>query len=51
MLNSLKEDKKEFLKNRLILKTQQRFKNERHRVSTEEINKIALGSIDDKTMQ
>ena len=26
----LKEDKKEFLKNKLILKTQQRFKSERH---------------------
>ena len=34
----------------MILKTQQRFKSERH-VFTEEINKIALGSNDNKRMQ
>ena len=28
----------------LILKTQQRFRSEKHNVSTEEINKIALSS-------
>ena len=39
------------LKNRLKLKTQQRFKSERHDVFTEEINKIALSSNDDKRMQ
>ena len=39
------------MKNRLILKTQQRFKSERHNVFTEEINKIALSSNDDKRMQ
>ena len=38
------------LKNKLILKTQQRFKNEKH-VFTVEINKIALSSNDDKRMQ
>ena len=38
-------------KKRLILKTQQRFKSERHIVFTEEINKIALSSNDDKRMQ
>ena len=43
--------KKNFLKNRLKLKTQQRFKSERHNVFTEEINKIALSSSDDKRMQ
>ena len=32
-------------------KTQQRFKNKWHNVSTEEINKIALSSNDDKRMQ
>ena len=37
--------------NKLILKTQQRFKSERHTVFTEEINKIALGSNDDKRLQ
>ena len=44
----LKEDKKEFLKNKLILKTQQRFKSERHNVFTEIINKITLSSSDNK---
>ena len=37
--------------NKIILKTQQRFKSERHNVFTEEINKIALSSNDDKRMQ
>ena len=34
--------------NKLILKTQQRFKSERHNVVTEEINKIVLSSNNDK---
>ena len=34
-----------------ILKTQKRFKSERHNVFTEEINKIDLSSNDDKKMQ
>ena len=43
---------KEFIKNKKsILKTQQRFKSERHNVFTEEINKVALSSNDDKRMQ
>ena len=51
-VNSLKEDHKEFIKNnRLILKTQQRFTSEKHNVYTEEINKIALSSNDDKRIQ
>ena len=33
-----------------MLKTQQRFDSERHNVFTEEINKIALSSNDDKRM-
>ena len=42
-VDSLKEDQKEFVKNsKLILKTQQRFKSERHNVFTEEISKIAF---------
>ena len=41
-VDCLKEDKKEFVKNKLILKTQQRFKSERHNVFTEVVNKIAL---------
>ena len=52
-LESLKEDHKEFIKNnKLILKTQQRFKCERHNVFNEEINKIANKSLEDgKRMQ
>ena len=46
-----KEDKKEFVKNKLILKTQQIFKSERHNVFAEVISKIALSSNDDKRMQ
>ena len=37
--------------NRLISKTQQRLKSERHNIFTEEINKIPLSSNDDKRMQ
>ena len=50
-LDCLKEDEKELIKNRRILKTKQRFKAERHNVFTEEINKIALSSNDDKRIQ
>ena len=52
-VDSLKEDQKEFIKknNKLILKTKQSFRSEEHNVFTEEINKIALSSNDDKTMQ
>ena len=39
------------LNNQILLKSQQRFKNERHDVYTEEINKIALSSNDDKRLQ
>ena len=50
-IDSIKKGHKEFIKNnKLISKTQQRFKSERHNVSTEEINKIALSSNDDKRM-
>ena len=48
-IDSLKEDQKEFVKNKeLILKTEQRFKSERHNVFTEETNKIALSPNDNK---
>ena len=57
-MNHLEKDKSdvdsldEFIKNnKLILKTQQIFKSERHNIFTEEINKIALSSTDDKGMQ
>ena len=47
-VDCFKEDKKEFVKNnKLILKTQI-FKSERHNIFTEEIQKIALSSNDDK---
>ena len=39
------------LYNTSILKTQQRFKSERHNVFTEEINKITFRSNDDNRMQ
>ena len=39
------------LNNEIILKSQQRFKSERHDVYTEEINKITLSSNDDKRLQ
>ena len=50
-INSLKKNHKKFIgNNKSILKTQQRFKNESHKV-TKEINEIALSSNDDKRMQ
>ena len=47
----LKKIKKIVRNNKLIRKTQQRFKSERHNVFTEEINKIALSSFDGKRMR
>ena len=37
--------------NKTILKSQQRFKSDHHKVYTEEVNKIALSSDDDKRLQ
>ena len=43
---------KDFLFNdKIILKSQQRFKSNHHNVYTEEVNKIALSSNDDKRLQ
>ena len=39
------------LNNEIILKPQQRFKSEAHNVYTEEVNKIALSSNDDKRLK
>ena len=39
------------LNNETVLKSQQRVKSETHNVYTEEINKIALSSNDDKRLQ
>ena len=36
---------------KIILKLQQRFKSDCHNVCTEQINKIALSSNDDKSVQ
>ena len=36
---------------KIILKSQQRFKSNHHKVYTEKINKIALSSNDDKRLQ
>ena len=48
-MESLKESHREFIKNnKLILKLQQRFRNEKHDVFTEDVNKILLSSIGDK---
>ena len=47
----MKENQKEFIKNNKSILTQQMFKNERHNVFTEEINKIALSSSDDNKMK
>ena len=46
-----KNHKKLTRNNKIILKTQQRFKSERLNVFAEEINKIALSSNDDKRMK
>ena len=39
------------LNNKIILKSQQRFKSEKRNIHTEKINKIALSSNDDKRIQ
>ena len=39
------------LNDRTILELKQRFKSERHNVYTEDVNKIALSSNDDKRLQ
>ena len=40
-----------FFTNKIILKSQQRFKSDYHHVYTEQINKIALSSNDDKRLK
>ena len=37
--------------NKIVMRSQQRFKSDHHNVYTEEINKIALNSKDDKRLQ
>ena len=43
--------KKSLFDNKVILKSQQRFRSDHHEVYTEEVNKIALSSNDDKRLQ
>ena len=38
-------------KNEVLYRSQQRFRCDHHKVYTEEVNKIALSSIDDKRIQ
>ena len=40
-----------FFDNKITLKSQQRFKSDHHKVYTEEVNKIASSSDDDKRLQ
>ena len=47
----LSDYKDYLLNNEIILKPQQRFKSKKHDVYTEEVNKIALSSNDDKRLQ
>ena len=46
-----KNYKDSLFNNEIILKSQQRLKSDHHKVYTEEINKIALSSNDDKRLQ
>ena len=47
----LENYKDSMFNNKIILKSQQRFKSDYHKVYTEELNKIALSSNDDKRLQ
>ena len=47
----LKDYKDSLFNNEIILKSQQRFKSDHHRVYTEEVNKIVLSSNDDKRIK
>ena len=44
-------DKESLFDDKVILKSQQRFRSDHHEVYTEEVNKIALSSNDDKRLQ
>ena len=51
-IDALKNNHKQFIRNnKTILKTQERFKSEKHNVFTEEINNIASSSNYDKRTQ
>ena len=46
-----KNYKDSLFNNKIILRSQQRFRSDHHKVYTEEVNKIALSSNDDKRIQ
>ena len=48
---NFQEYKNCLMNNKVILKSQQRFKSEAHNVYTDEVNKIALSSNDDERLQ
>ena len=50
-INQLGKNKELIKNSKLILKSQQRFKSEKYKVFTEEVNKIALNASDDKIIQ
>ena len=51
-VDSLRENHKEFIKNnKLILKSQQKFRSKKHNVFIEKVNKTALSANDDKRIQ
>ena len=43
--------KESLFDNKIILKSQQRFRSDHHEVYTDEVNKVALNSNDDKWLQ
>ena len=47
---TLENYKKSLFNSEIILKTQQRFKSDHHKVYIEEVNKIALSNNDDKRL-
>ena len=51
-MDSLRENHKEFIKNnKLILKSQQRFRSEKHNAFAEEVSNIVLSANDDKRIE
>ena len=51
-MDNLRESHKEFIKNnKLILKSQQRFRSKKYNVFTEEVNRTELSANNDKRIQ